>query len=128
MGRYSGKIVLAAMHSGVLGGLPPLSECRGVSNKKGDFYGVEGPAHIDASGQKIYRYLLTFKINGEKYRLFRHPQYFISEDLKAWYSKYSMIAPITYSDYENIPALWYDNVNIYEKYLAKFREAQNNVR
>jgi hypothetical protein len=27
-------------------------------------------------------------------------------------------------EYENMPALWYDNINVYEKYLAKFREAQ----
>jgi len=112
------------MHSGILSGLPPLSEYRGVSNKKGDFYGVEEPAHIDASGQKVYRYLLTFEFNGERYKLFRHPQHFISEDLKAWYSRYSMMEYAQKPEYENMPALWYDNINVYEKYLAKFREAQ----
>jgi len=119
-----GFIVLAAIHSGILTGLPPVDECRG------DLYlnarwGVENPATIDLPGGESARVVLfKFDFNGERIELFRHPLFYVTEDVQAWYNSFVATKEnfCSQGHYLDMPPIWMDCYFIYNKYLQKFEK------
>lgn len=110
---------MASIHSGILTGLPPVNECRDDLNLSKD-YGVDEPSTIEVSGKRVSLCLFKFEYGGFEYEVYRHPQLFITEDVKAWYNSYVSTEFCKHESYKDQSPLWLDLYHIYNRYYNKF--------
>ena len=111
------------MHGGTLSGLPPVNACL-RDPKLSQVWGVERSAIIiatDARGRsiEIEEALLRFDIGGVDFEIYRHPMFFINEDVKAWYNRYSVLEYAKSLEYEE-SYLWFDALNVYKTAYSKY--------
>lgn len=109
------------MHGGSLSGLPPVKDCL-HDPKLVKMWGVEKPAIVSVSGKEYEVPLIKVNWGGEQIEIYRHPMFFVSEDIRAWMSSYKMSDHIAKKDYLDCNYLWFDAVEIYETALKKYKK------
>lgn len=109
------------MHSSLLGGLPSVVRVGGAPSIR-DFWGVDQSATVTASDGKIYeRILYEYEYLGNQYRVLRHPQLLICQDVYNWYESYIATEYCSMPNYLELTPLWMDCERIYRKYLGFFK-------
>jgi hypothetical protein len=105
------------LHGGTLSGLPPVDACL-RDPKLLNVWGVEKTATliatVDGKDQFIDNPLLNFKYGEDTVYIYRHPELYISEDVRAWYESYSMSDHIGQKSYSESNYLWFEALKIYK--------------
>ena len=84
------------------------------------FWGVESSATVEVpTVGKVARPIFKFKSGEDTFEIYRHPELFLSEDIRAWYQEYSYgVKSIPYTDSN---PKFHIACSIYDNYSAKFR-------
>jgi len=107
---------LAAYRCGTLGRLPSVSECRAdLINGLGDPLGVEAPPTLAVGNSDIEVPVTAFNVGDVTYRLWRHPELYITPSLRMWVQEYDYAG----NNYSLVPYLdrhpcWIECKNILE--------------
>lgn len=82
------------------------------------FWGVESPAAVEVPGfGDVTRPVFSFAMGGKKIELYRHPELFISEEVRAWYREYRwMENTVCTVQYNDSNPLFHSAAALYENY------------
>lgn len=107
---------MACIHGGYFVDIPSINTCL-RDPKLLKLWGVDKPTTILGTGGIEYdNPLLFFSIGDERYNIMRHPHFFVSEEVRAWYHYYSS-ADLTSNVLESeLNPLYVDAKRIYERY------------
>lgn len=115
-------MILAGIHAGMFK-YPEINECLHVPELI-DSMGVDKSATIlRPDGKKIEVEVTKIRMNDIEYKIYRHPYFFITEDVLAWYEVYKMTENNRHIKLYD--ALFWDAMLIYENALNKFLEQRS---
>lgn len=110
--------MLAFIHGGTFAHVPSIEECLRTPHLS-EMWGVEKPSTIESPAGKIEFPIVTVDFIGNTFEIYRHPLFFISQDVLSWFSRYKNRKGIKRMDYQT-EYLFFDAIDIYENALMKY--------
>ncbi len=108
---------MAIVHSGMIGVVPPVANCDLIEKER---LGCEKPTQRIVGGVKIDYPILQSEFLGDEVLIYRHPYFFISDSVWAWFEEYSYYKSVTdTTPYRDRDPRYMQAVRVYENELAR---------